>query len=153
MSKLKSLPSLKKIVENLKKKGKRIVFTNGCFDIIHSGHIKTFRKSKKLGDILIVGLNSDASVRRLKGMSRPIVNQAGRADVLSEMRCVDYIVIFDEDTPVEVIKNLKPDVLVKGGDYRTDEIVGRNFVKKVVRIPLVKGVSTTNIIEKIRRLK
>lgn len=153
MSKLKSLPSLKKIVENLKKKGKRIVFTNGCFDIIHSGHIKIFRKSKKLGDILIVGLNSDASVRRLKGMSRPIVNQAGRADVLSEMRCVDYIVIFDEDTPVEVIKNLKPDVLVKGGDYRTDEIVGRNFVKKVVRIPLVKGVSTTNIIEKIRRLK
>ncbi len=147
MSKLKSLTALKKIVVELKKNGKKIVFTNGCFDLIHPGHIKTFRKAKTLGDMLVVGINSDASVKKLKGKSRPILNQSSRADVLSEMESVNYIVIFGDDTPLKVIKTIKPDVLVKGGDYKIRGIIGHEIAKKVVRVPLMKGFSTTNIIK------
>lgn len=143
---------LKRIVDKLKKSGKKIVFTNGCFDLIHAGHVKVFEKAKALGDVLIVGLNSDSSVKRLKGANRPLVNEKSRAYVISALRPVDYVTLFSEDTPAELIAMLKPDILVKGGDYKINEIVGRNDVKKVVRVPLLKGHSTTELIKKIVKL-
>ncbi|NOZ46917.1 MAG: D-glycero-beta-D-manno-heptose 1-phosphate adenylyltransferase [Chlorobi bacterium] len=146
---------LKEILDNLKSENKKIVFTNGCFDIIHSGHITYLYKAKSFGDVLIIGLNSDDSVRRLKGESRPINNQSDRAFVLSALRMIDYITIFNEDTPLELIKELKPNVLVKGGDYTIETIVGADFVKEnggdVRIVPLVKGKSTSEIINKIKK--
>lgn len=150
MSKVKTLPALKKIVGSLKKKNKRIVFTNGCFDIIHPGHIKILKDSKSKGDILIVGLNSDSSVRRIKGKMRPIMDEKARSKVLEAIELVDFIIIFDEDTPLKVIKALRPDYLVKGEDWKADEIIGREFVKKIFRIKFYPGYSTTGIIQKIR---
>lgn len=138
-----------KIVNRLKREGKKIVFTNGCFDIIHRGHIKLLREAKKLGDILIVGLNSDNSIKRLKGSSRPINKLSDRIEVLSAIEYVDYIVVFKEDTPYELIKSIKPDYLVKGGDYKVEEVVGREFAKKVVLVKFLNGRSTTNIIKAI----
>lgn len=148
---------MKKILNNLEelknilnaREGKKIVFTNGCFDIIHRGHVEYLQKAKELGDILILGLNSDDSVRRLKGASRPINNETDRAIVLSALECIDYVVIFDEDTPLELIKFIKPDILVKGGDYKIEEVVGREYAKRTVLIDFVNGYSTTNIIKKI----
>ncbi len=132
---------------------KRIVFTNGCFDIIHYGHISYLQEASSRGDILIVGLNSDASVRRLKGSSRPVVGEKERASVLAALNCIDYVVIFDQDTPQELIASIKPDVLVKGGDYTPDQVVGREVVEKtggrVEIIPLVEGLSTSNIVQRI----
>jgi len=128
---------------------KKIVFTNGCFDIIHSGHIRVFKKCRSLGDIVIVGLNSDSSVRKLKGPKRPINNQKDRSEVVDSIRYVDYVVIFNELTPYKIIKMIKPDFLVKGGDYKKDEVVGREFAGKVVIVKMLKGRSTTKIIEKI----
>ncbi|MCX5754133.1 MAG: D-glycero-beta-D-manno-heptose 1-phosphate adenylyltransferase [Candidatus Krumholzibacteria bacterium] len=134
---------------------KTIVFTNGCFDILHRGHVEILRKAKRLGDILVVGLNSDASVRRLKGRGRPLAGEKDRAFVLAALEAVDRVVIFGEDTPFEAIRALEPDVLVKGAEYGRGEIVGAGFVEerggRVVRVPMRKGFSTTSLIEKIRR--
>jgi rfaE bifunctional protein nucleotidyltransferase chain/domain len=133
---------------------KSIAFTNGCFDILHRGHVEYLEKARATADILIVGINSDASVRRLKGDERPYIPQEDRAFILSRLKAVDLVCIFEEDTPFELIKRVQPDVLVKGGDYQLDEIVGRDIVVKnggqVLTIPLVFGRSTTNLIEKIR---
>jgi D-beta-D-heptose 7-phosphate kinase/D-beta-D-heptose 1-phosphate adenosyltransferase len=131
-------------------KQKKIIFTNGCFDILHSGHITYLQQAKNLGDILIVGLNSDESVKRLKGDSRPINKEHDRALVLSALECVDFVVIFNQDTPYELIKVVVPDVLVKGGDYTKDNVVGNDIAKKVKIMSLVKEKSTTNIISKIQ---
>lgn len=142
-----TLNKLKKIIKNLK--NKKIVFTNGCFDIIHLGHIKLLKKAKSLGDILIVGLNTDKSVRRLKGPNRPINSQKDRAEILDSIKYVDYVVLFDEDTPYRLITEIKPDIVVKGADYQKKDIVGWGIVPKVVRFKIVEGRSTTNIISKI----
>ncbi|MDE6886749.1 MAG: D-glycero-beta-D-manno-heptose-7-phosphate kinase [Helicobacteraceae bacterium] len=139
------------LIENLKKEGKKIVFTNGCFDILHSGHIEYLKAAKKLGDILVVGINSDSSVKRLKGETRPINSQSDRENVLSAISYVDFVIIFDEDTPLELIKQIKPDILVKGGDYKDKEVIGSNIVSKVKILDYVPNKSTTNIINKIIR--
>ena len=135
-------------------RNKTIVFTNGCFDILHIGHIRYLKEAKAKGDILVLGLNSDASVKRLKGNDRPINNQKDRMDMLAEMEFIDYIVIFEDDTPLDLIKKVKPDILVKGGDYTPENIVGADFVKgrggRVEVIPFVEGKSTTNIINTMR---
>lgn len=152
-SKIKNLNQLKKTVSDLKKRGKKIVFTNGCFDILHFGHIKYLEAAKKKGDILIIGLNSDASVRKIKGETRPLNREKERAYVLSGLSCVDFVVIFKEKTPYNLINALKPDILVKGGDWQVERIVGAGIVKKsggkVFSIPFVKGFSTTKLIKKI----
>lgn len=136
-------------------KNQRIVFTNGCFDILHVGHVRYLQEAAKLGDILIIGLNSDDSVKRLKGPERPINNQYERAEMLCSLGFVDYVVIFDEDTPLNLISIIQPDVLVKGGDYAPDDVIGKKEVEerggKLVLIPFVEGKSTTNIIEKIKK--
>ncbi|WP_028950829.1 D-glycero-beta-D-manno-heptose 1-phosphate adenylyltransferase [Sulfurihydrogenibium subterraneum] len=145
-----------KVIEELKKEGKKIVFTNGCFDIIHAGHVDYLEKAKSLGDFLIVGLNSDESVRRLKGKDRPVNPQDQRKKVLSALKPVDMVIIFDEDTPERLIKEIKPDVLVKGGDWKIENIVGADFVKsyggQVLTIDFVYDTSTSKIISKIRSL-
>ena len=136
-------------ISALKKSGKKIVFTNGCFDLIHAGHVRTFQKAKTFGDILIVAINTDVSVRKLKGKNRPIVDQQNRAKVLAALESVDFVTFFSENTPLEILELLRPDVLVKGADYKLNEIVGRQYVKKVKRIAMVKGISTSFIISKI----
>lgn len=132
----------------------KIVFTNGCFDVLHFGHVRYLLEAKELGDVLVVGLNSDDSVRRLKGPARPINGEKERAFVLASLACVDFVVLFDEDTPEELIKTVRPDVLVKGGDYSLDQIVGADFVQQnggeVTTIPFVEGYSSTCIIEKLK---
>ena len=142
-----SRPALAQILARRGKK--KAVFTNGCFDLLHVGHVRLMRRAKSLGDFLIVAVNSDRSLRKLKGSGRPLVDQKSRAELLSALSCVDYVTVFDEDTPLETIRILKPDVLIKGGDYDLSQIVGRDCVKKVVRFPLIKGVSTSNLIRKI----
>ena len=136
--------------------GRRVVFTNGVFDILHPGHVRYLREARALGDALIVGLNADASVRSNKGPERPINSEQDRAEILAALDCVDGVVIFNEDTPAEIIEALQPDVLVKGADWGEDAIVGRDTVEarggRVVRVPIEKGFSTTSIIEKIRAL-
>lgn len=153
-SKIKSLKELKKITKRLKFQGKKIVFTNGCFDILHRGHVEYLKSAKSLGDVLVVGLNTDASVRRLKGKNRPIYKQTDRAAVLAALEMVDYVVFFNQDTPLELIKIVKPNILVKGGDWHKDKIVGADFVKfrggKVATIPFVKGFSTSSLIKKLK---
>ncbi|MBO6079669.1 MAG: D-glycero-beta-D-manno-heptose 1-phosphate adenylyltransferase [Bacteroidales bacterium] len=132
----------------------KIVFTNGCFDVLHFGHVQYLLEAKKLGDLLVVGLNSDASVRRLKGESRPINGEKERAFVLAALAFVDYVVVFEEDTPKELIEVVKPNVLVKGGDYKIENIVGADFVMQnggtVTTIPFVEGFSSTHIIEQLK---
>ena len=150
---IKDFTSIDEIVKKAKKEGKKIVFTNGCFDILHFGHIKYLEKAKKLGDILIIGLNSDSSVKRLKGNSRPINNVEDRAYILASLSIVDYVVCFDEDTPLNLIKLIRPDVLVKGGDYKAKDVVGTNFALELKLIPFVKGRSTTNLVDKLKGLK
>ncbi len=154
--KIKSLKSLKKIVFGLKRKGKKIVFTNGCFDILHFGHAKYLEDAKSKGDILIVGVNSDSSVKRIKGKKRPVVNESDRISLVASLESVDYALLFNEDTPLKVIQALKPNTLVKGADWKQGCIVGEDIVSKyggrVVRIKLVKGRSTTNLINRIVKL-
>lgn len=137
-----------------KRKGRLVVFTNGCFDLLHPGHIRGLEQARELGDVLIVGLNSDASVRQLKGEGRPVLPERERAEILAALGCVDAVVIFHELTPRETIAKLLPDVLVKGGDWPGDQIVGREEVEaaggRVVSVPLVPGYSTTEILRKIR---
>ena len=142
---------IKDIVTQRKNEGKRVVFTNGCFDIIHAGHVRYLTEAKKLGDILVIGLNSDSSVSTIKP-GRPIIPEQQRAEVLSALSMVDYITLFNEDTPYELIKEIKPDILVKGADWDTKNIVGSDIVKEVRTIPFVKGVSTSEIIKKIKKL-
>ncbi len=137
------------VIAGLKRKGKKVVFTNGCFDLIHAGHITLFEKAKAQGDILIVAINSDASLKGLKGPKRPLVPQSRRAYVIAALESVDFVTVFGEQTPAKLVAELKPDILVKGGDYKISEIVGREHVKKVVRVPLVKGQSTTELIRLI----
>ena len=147
------LEQLLKVLEGERKKGKKIVFTNGCFDIIHAGHVDYLKKAKTLGDILVVGLNSDESIKRIKGENRPIIPQEMRAEVLSSLKPVDYVVVFEEDTPERLIKAIKPDILVKGGDWEINKIVGKDFVEsyggKVLTIPFTYDISTTKIINTI----
>lgn len=132
-------------------KRRTIVFTNGCFDLIHVGHLKVFESCKKHGDVLVVAINSDSSVRRLKGPKRPILPQKERAALLAGFEVIDYVTIFNEDTPLKLIKQVQPDVLIKGGDWSKKNIVGADIAKKVVRIPFVKGHSTSSIIDLIAR--
>ena len=135
--------------------GDRVVFTNGVFDLIHPGHLRYLQHARSLGDLLIIGLNSDASVRRNKGDGRPINPEAERAEVLAALACVDAVVLFDEDTPADIIRAIQPDILVKGADWPADQIVGRDTVEasggRVVRVPVEQGYSTTAIIDRIRR--
>lgn len=151
--KIQSLPKLSLELTSLRQKNKKIVFTNGCFDLLHLGHVRLLEKAKKLGDILVVGLNSDRSVRRLKGDSRPFFKEKDRASVLAALEAVDYVTLFSEPTPAKLIERLKPDILVKGGDYSQEQIVGAKTVRKnggkVVVVPLVKGHSSSRIIRKI----
>ncbi len=142
---------LTRVLDQEKKKGKQVVFTNGCFDILHKGHLSYLRDAKKLGDILVLGLNSDDSVKILKGNDRPINPEQDRAELLSFFDFIDYITIFGEETPYELIKSVRPDVLVKGGDYNADDVVGKEFSGKVQILPFVDGYSTSNIISKLNR--
>lgn len=141
---------LKNILDRLRKNNKKAVFTNGCFDLIHIGHVRYLKRAKKLGDILVVAINTDYSARKLKGKGRPIITQRDRAEILAALEFVDYVTFFNEITPAKIIRYLKPDILVKGADYRLKEIVGSDIVKIVKTIPLVKGKSTSSIIKKIR---
>ncbi|HHE37482.1 MAG TPA: D-glycero-beta-D-manno-heptose 1-phosphate adenylyltransferase [Candidatus Cloacimonetes bacterium] len=155
--KLKTWDEIKRIVKELKKSGKQVVFTNGCFDIIHAGHVQYLQEAKNLGDILIIGLNSDESVRKLKGKNRPLNNELNRAIVLSGFYFVDYVVIFEEDTPYDLINLIKPDILVKGGDWKIQDIVGSDIVLKkkgkVKSLSFKDGFSTTKLINKIKKEK
>jgi D-beta-D-heptose 7-phosphate kinase/D-beta-D-heptose 1-phosphate adenosyltransferase len=152
-TKIKNLDVMAAIVAAEKAKGKRVVFTNGCFDLLHAGHVKYLQRARSFGDLLVLGLNSDASVRRLKGDKRPLINEAERGHLLSALDCVDYVVIFQEDTPLKLIETLKPAILVKGGDYSPDKVVGKETVEsyggRVELVEFVDGKSTTHIIEKI----
>jgi rfaE bifunctional protein nucleotidyltransferase chain/domain len=145
---------LKKILDK-KRIGKKIVFTNGCFDIIHAGHISYLEKARSLGDILVVGVNSDESVKRLKGENRPVNKENDRLYILSAIRYIDFVTLFTEDTPYNLIKTIVPDILVKGGDWNINDIVGKDIVEKnngkVIAIDYLNGYSTTSILEKINR--
>ncbi|MEX0982705.1 MAG: D-glycero-beta-D-manno-heptose 1-phosphate adenylyltransferase [Bacteroidales bacterium] len=151
-SKIVDRNSLPGILGNLKPAGQRIVFTNGCFDILHPGHIHLLSAAKQQGDILIIGLNTDSSVRKLKGEQRPVMDEHSRAILLASLWFVDYIVLFSEETPLQLIEEIGPDVLVKGGDYAPEKIVGSEFVRsrggKTVVVPLLEGFSSTNFINK-----
>ena len=146
---IKSFKDIKKVVKRYKKQNKKVVFTNGCFDILHKGHVQYLNEAKALGDLLIVGVNSDESVKRLKGDDRPINNESDRAYLLSALECVDFVVVFEEDTPYELIERIKPDILVKGSDYKDKEVVGSDLVDETILIDLVEGRSTTATIDKI----
>ena len=147
------LDALLELRASWREHGKQVVFTNGCFDILHRGHVEYLQQSRALGDVLIVGLNTDDSVRRLKGFNRPIVPQQDRQIILNALQCVDYVVCFDQETPEELILQIVPDILVKGADYKPDEIVGKKTVEaaggKVMRIPLTPGRATRDVIQTI----
>ena len=142
---------LRSTVHRLKAEGKKIVFTNGCFDLIHIGHVRSLKEAKKLGDVLVVGLNSDRSVSLIKPQ-RPIIPQDQRAEILASLDMIDYVSLFDEETPYELIKLIQPDVLVKGGDWEKEDVVGIDIAKETHSIPYIQGISTTEIIEKIKKL-
>jgi D-beta-D-heptose 7-phosphate kinase/D-beta-D-heptose 1-phosphate adenosyltransferase len=150
---IQTAESIERILEKKRAEGQTIVFTNGCFDLLHAGHVRYLQKARQLGNLLVLGLNSDASVRRLKGEKRPLLDQGERAHILAALECVDFLVIFDEDTPLELIKKVRPDILSKGGDYLPDEVVGKDYVEsyggRVELVQFVEGKSTTGIIEKI----
>jgi rfaE bifunctional protein nucleotidyltransferase chain/domain len=154
-TKITSLEKLRKKIPQLKAAGKKIVFTNGCFDILHYGHVQYLENAKKAGDILIVAVNSDASVNAIKGKHRPIVNEKDRMRVVAGLESVNYVVLFKENTPLKIITAIRPDVLVKGADWSKDKIVGADFVTghggRVTVIKLAKGRSTSNLIKKIVR--
>jgi len=156
MNKVLSREALRKELDRLREEGKRIAFTNGCFDILHVGHVRYLREAKKTADILVLALNSDSSVRAIKGEKRPLIPQGERAEILAGLASIDYITIFDESTPLELIKYLKPDILIKGGDWTEESIVGRCEVRswggRVVVVPEVEGASTTNIVEKVLKV-
>lgn len=151
--KIKGREELLRIIRDLKAKGKRIVFTNGCFDLLHIGHVRYLEKARALGDVLVVGVNSDSSVRRLKGPERPILPEEERTEILSSLGCVNYVTIFHEPDPLKLITSLQPNVLVKGGDWTKEQTVGKEIVERsggeVVIIPFLQGTSTSNLIETI----
>jgi rfaE bifunctional protein nucleotidyltransferase chain/domain len=153
MNKIVTWEALKEQVERVRGEGKKISFTNGCFDILHVGHVQYLREARKTGDLLILGLNSDASVRAIKGAKRPLVPQGERAEVVASLKVVDYVTLFDDPTPLRLIEYLRPDVLVKGGDWKEESVVGGTAVRswggRIVIVPLTVGASTTNIIEKV----
>jgi len=153
--KIVSCSRLREIVPRLKRAGKKVVFTNGCFDLLHVGHLRILREAKRLGDILIIGLNADRSVKKLKGPGRPLVPQRERAELLAALEPVDYVVVFGEETPARLIAALRPDILVKGNDYASQIVIGREVVEqaggKVVLIPMVRNRSTTRLMNKMRR--
>ncbi len=155
MNSVLEFSQLRELRENIKKKGQKIVFTNGCFDLLHVGHIRYLSEAKTLGSILIVAINSDSSVRQLKGPTRPVQNENDRAEILTALKSVDYAVVFSEPTPLRIIEELKPDVLVKGGDWPISQIVGSDFVLKnggqVFSLQFVPGRSTSQIIEKSQK--
>jgi len=152
-----SLSEVSAFAADLHAKGKRVVFTNGVFDLLHPGHVRYLQAARGEGDALVIGVNSDRSVRANKGPSRPIIPEHERAELLAALACVDAVVIFDEDTPADIIRHVQPDVLVKGADWAADQIVGRDTVEarggKVVRIPVEQGWSTSGIVERIRASK
>jgi len=156
MSKIKTINELKSIVEELKVQNKKIITTNGVFDIIHIGHIRYLQEAKKLGDVLIIGINSDSSVKRIKGQDRPLNNANDRAETLAALQCVNYVTIFNENDPIIFLKTIKPNIHVKGGDYNMNKIIEKDTVEEnegvVKLIPEVKGYSTTNFINKIINL-
>jgi len=151
--KILTVPALKRRLDALRRQRKRIVFTNGCFDLIHPGHLRYLRAAKRLGDVLVVALNSDASVRRLKGPSRPLVPQRDRCEVVAALEMVDYVTVFGEDTPYKLIEQLQPDVLVKGGDWTPDQIVGADVVRArggtVRSLRFARGYSTSRLVKRI----
>jgi len=156
MNKIVTWDALKDQVERVRGRGKKIAFTNGCFDILHVGHVRYLREARKTGDLLILGLNSDASVRAIKGEKRPLVPQGERAEVVASLDAVDYVTLFDDPTPLRLIECLRPDVLVKGGDWKAESVVGGDAVRswggRVVIVSLTEGASTTNIVEKVLRV-
>ena len=153
-SKLLSRSAAREAARRARRNGETVVFTNGCFDLLHVGHVRSLERARRQGDRLLVAVNSDASVRRQKGRGRPIVPARRRAEVLAALECVDWVVVFGEDTPLALIRSVRPDVLAKGGDWRLEEIVGRAEVQswggRVVRIPVVPGSRTTALVERIR---
>ena len=152
--KLKSLEELKSIASQAKARGQKVVFTNGCFDILHRGHLHLLREAKALGALLIVAVNSDSSVRQLKGPARPVIAETERAELIAALEMVDYVTLFDELDPYRQIEEIRPDILVKGGDWKEEEIIGGDIVErsggKVAVIPYLKGFSTTQIIDRLR---
>lgn len=155
MARVLPLQPLREERERLRQAGKKVVFTNGCFDLLHPGHVRYLRQARSLGDALIVALNSDRSVRELKGDKRPILTEIERAEVMAALEAVDFVTVFDEPTPREIIAALLPDILVKGGDWGVDQIIGREEVEaaggRVISLPFVDGCSTTDVIERIAR--
>ena len=153
--KIKGLKELKIIVSGAKAEGEKVVFTNGCFDLLHRGHLHLLREAKKLGDLLVVAINSDRSVEKVKGPERPILSETERAELIAALEMVDYVVLFDEPDPYDVIRELRPNVLVKGGDWPKDKIIGTEVVEgrggKVVVVPYLEGHSTSEMIERIRK--
>ena len=156
MKKILTWKELKREADRLRGEGKKIAFTNGCFDILHVGHVRYLQEARRTVDILILGLNSDASVRAIKGDRRPLVPQQERAEVVAALAAVDYVTVFDETTPLKLIEHLRPDCIVKGGDWQEETVVGRDVVRswggKVIIVPLTEGASTTGIVEKIGRV-
>jgi rfaE bifunctional protein nucleotidyltransferase chain/domain len=152
-ARIESLETISKLTRALQRSGKKVVFTNGCFDLLHSGHIDLLRRGRDLGDALVVAINTDNSVCRMKGSDRPIVPERERAELLAGLEMVDFVCSFDEDTPLEAILKIRPDILVKGADWGIDGIVGRAEVEgwggKVIALPLVNGKSTTGIVERV----
>jgi len=153
-SKLLSRGAAREAARRARRNGEKVVFTNGCFDLLHVGHVRSLERARRQGDRLLVAVNSDASVRRQKGRGRPIVPARRRAEVLAALECVDWVVVFGEDTPLALIRSVRPDVLAKGGDWRLEEIVGRAEVQswggRVVRVPVVPGSRTSSLVERIR---
>ena len=153
MQKIKNISELKKIIAELKAKGKKIVTTNGVFDILHIGHIRYLQEAKKLGDILIVAINSDTSTKKLKGPKRPLNNENDRAEALAALECIDYVTIFNEENPIKILGIIKPNIHAKGGDYNISQIIEKGMVEKnngkIILIPKIKGYSTTDFINKI----
>jgi D-beta-D-heptose 7-phosphate kinase/D-beta-D-heptose 1-phosphate adenosyltransferase len=153
LDKIKTVQELRRLLAILRAAGEKVVFTNGCFDILHTGHTRYLEKSRSFGDVLVVAVNSDASVRMIKGEKRPINSEAERMETLAALECVDFVTLFNEPDPYRIISELQPDVLVKGGDWTIEKIIGREVVEarggKVVNVPYIEGSSTTGIIEKI----
>lgn len=155
MGQVRNFQNIDATLAPLRAEGKKVVFTNGCFDLLHVGHVRYLQEARALGDVLVIGVNSDASVKRLKGPTRPVQNENDRAEILAALGAVNFTVIFTEDTPAELIEKVRPDILVKGGDWKIDQIVGAPFVMsyggKVMSLQFVDGKSTTKIIEKAQK--
>jgi len=155
LDKIVGREQLAALVADARRTGRRVVFTNGCFDLLHVGHVRYLAAARDQGDLLVVGLNDDASVRRLKGPSRPLVDESARAEVIAALGAVDYVTLFGEDTPYALIAAVQPDVLVKGADWAADQVVGRDVVEarggRVILIPVVEGFSTTSLVDRLRK--